>query len=55
MKLYEVVTCRQCTSFIKDCKCVPIPCPFCDEEYGFSQDWNIHLMNMHKKELARYD
>ena len=47
MKFYDQVQCRVCESKIKDCRCHPLPCPFCPEEFGFSQDWNIHLINDH--------
>lgn len=48
MKFYNQVLCRRCELKICDCKCQPIPCPFCNEEFGFTQDWNIHLLEEHK-------
>lgn len=47
MKFYNQVHCRKCELKILDCRCNPIPCPFCDAEFGFTQDWNIHLIDDH--------
>lgn len=52
MKFYDQVKCRKCWVLVKDCTCKPTPCPFCDEEFGFIQDWNIHLRNVHKIEAV---
>ena len=30
-------------------------CLFCDEKFGFTQDWNIHMMNQHPQELIEYN
>jgi len=48
MMFYNQVLCRICELKIGDCQCHPMPCPFCDKEFGFSQDWNIHLIEVHK-------
>jgi len=53
MKFWNQVHCRKCELKIMDCMCQPIPCPFCDEEFGFSQDWNIHLIEFHKIGIDR--
>ena len=53
-KIYEVIQCRQCSLVLQDCKCHPLPCPFCNEEFGFSQDWNIHLMEKHQDQLDNF-
>lgn len=47
----DVVHCHKCNKTIRDCWCTPIPCPFCNEEFGFVQDWNIHLQKNHKDQL----
>ena len=44
----DVIKCRKCEKIIRDCWCSPIPCPFCDDAFGFVQDWNIHLQQEHK-------
>ena len=41
------IHCRKCELKILDCRCNPIPCPFCHAEFGFTQDWNIHLIEDH--------
>lgn len=46
-KFYDRVICRVCSLTVKDCKCSPLPCPFCDESFGFVQDWNVHLREFH--------
>ena len=48
MRFFDQVFCRRCESKIVDCKCHPSPCPFCDKEFGFTQDWNVHLIEFHK-------
>jgi len=48
MKFWQQVKCRNCALLIESCQCKPIPCPFCDAEFGFTQDWNIHLNKVHK-------
>jgi hypothetical protein len=48
---YNVIHCRVCHNTVKECQCSPIPCPFCDMEFGFTQDWNIHLQANHNKEI----
>jgi len=52
-KFYERNNCRICKAKVKDCACHPIPCPFCKEEFGFTQDWNIHIQNNHKNKLKK--
>lgn len=46
-QFYNQVFCKKCNKLIEDCQCKPIPCPFCDDEFGFGQDWNIHLDEVH--------
>ena len=48
MNFWEQVICRQCEKLTVDCDCNPIPCPFCDREFGFIQDWNVHLYMYHR-------
>lgn len=50
---WDVIKCRVCNEFIVDCMCHPIPCPFCNDEYGFLQDWNVHLIKFHDKEIKK--
>ncbi len=52
-QLYNQVWCRKCFKLIQDCRCKPIPCPFCEEEIWFVQDWNAHLDEKHQ-ELLEY-
>lgn len=50
---YEVVKCRICNYFLIDCTCHPLPCPYCDEVFGFSADWNKHLELFHKELIEK--
>jgi len=50
-QLYNQIWCRKCFKLIQDCYCQPIPCPFCEEEILFVQDWNAHLTKKHLEML----
>jgi hypothetical protein len=30
-------------------------CLFCDEKFGFTQDWNVHMMEKHPEDLIEYN
>lgn len=53
MKFYDQVRCRQCFLLIKNCECYPIPCPFCSKLFQFTQDWNVHLIDIHEIEKTQ--
>lgn len=50
-KPWEILKCPQCKLTVEDCNCHPVPCLFCSEVFGFTQDWNIHLTEVHEKEF----
>jgi len=47
IQFWNQVHCRKCELKILDCRCDPMPCPFCHAEFVFTQDWNIHLIEDH--------
>ncbi len=48
---WNTYKCRKCYKLIQDCKCELIPCPWCDYETMWTQDWNAHMINEHPDRL----
>jgi len=55
MKKFWEYPCRICKKQIQYCVCKYNPCPFCEAEFGFVQDWNIHLYENHPEIMTKYD
>lgn len=48
---WQVLECPKCKLTLENCKCHPIPCLFCKEEYGSVQDWNVHIDELHDQQF----
>lgn len=52
---WNTYKCRKCYDLIHDCLCELKPCPWCNYETLWIQDWNVHMMEKHSPELKRAD
>lgn len=55
LPFWEKHNCPNCEQKLHECKCDLNYCPFCDAKFGFVQDWNVHLIKNHQKELQPHD
>lgn len=51
LPFWEKYHCLNCKKTIGLCDCDLLYCPFCDAKFGFVQDWNIHLIKTHERQL----
>lgn len=55
MKKFWEYRCRKCWVQIQYCTCRPIPCPFCEKEEFWVQDWNVHLNEKHEGIMRKFE